>query len=77
MRSELSNNNNYIKWCPETELNRRHADFQSGEIRMSFKKIYIYQHVKCCRFATATTPQPSRMPTGDPRGQETPFVVQF
>ncbi len=29
-RAEISYKNQGIKWCPETELNRRHADFQSG-----------------------------------------------
>ena len=27
-----ANNINDIKWCPETELNRRHADFQSAAL---------------------------------------------
>ncbi len=32
MEAELSNANNEMKWCPETELNRRHADFQSAAL---------------------------------------------
>jgi hypothetical protein len=26
------NNINGVKWCPETDLNRRHADFQSAAL---------------------------------------------
>ena len=32
MQAEKHNDFNMLKWCPETELNRRHADFQSAAL---------------------------------------------
>ena len=38
MRQDKSSGFSELKWCPETELNRRHADFQSYGIPFIFNR---------------------------------------